>query len=162
MKFLSLTMWLGLYTHDTHTDTDNDGQSMIVWALWLINQMSQKAIQVRAMLLLTFPDVTLEWFVRFLTAADRQGFIEWITCTKLCTCGVAPVCITTIYNVQSSRSSFKAHSYRAIFSKHEACDFLFPTMDTTNGIFNEWLFNERFSSDSNIKIAWNTVTWPAN
>ena len=52
MKFLSLTMWLrGLYTdNDTDADTntnsdtdpDKDGQSMIVKALWLINQMSQK------------------------------------------------------------------------------------------------------------------------
>ena len=40
-------MWLGgLYTHDSNADTesdnDNDGQSMIVKALWLINQMSKK------------------------------------------------------------------------------------------------------------------------
>ena len=42
MKFLCLTMWLGLYTDNSDTDRDNDGQSMIVLALWLINQMSQK------------------------------------------------------------------------------------------------------------------------
>ena len=47
MKFLCPTMWLGgLYTHDSNADTesdnDNDGQSMIVKALWLINQMSKK------------------------------------------------------------------------------------------------------------------------
>ena len=42
-------MWTGgLYTDDTNANTnsdtnpDNDGQSMIVQALWLINQMSQK------------------------------------------------------------------------------------------------------------------------
>ena len=49
MKFLCLTMWLGgLYTEnntdsDTKNDPDNDRQSMIVKALWLINQMSQKS-----------------------------------------------------------------------------------------------------------------------
>ena len=44
-------MWLGgLYTDtnantntDSDTNPDNDGQRMIVWALWLINQMSLKA-----------------------------------------------------------------------------------------------------------------------
>ena len=43
MKFLCLTVWLGgLHTHNTDSDTENEGQSMIVQALWLINQMSQK------------------------------------------------------------------------------------------------------------------------
>ena len=41
MKFLCLTLWLGgLYTHNS--DTNNDGQSMIVYVLRLIKQMSQK------------------------------------------------------------------------------------------------------------------------
>ena len=37
-------MWLGgLYTdNNADTDSNNDGQSMIEKALWLINQMSQK------------------------------------------------------------------------------------------------------------------------
>ena len=37
-------MWLGgLYTDNiSNSDADNDGQSMIVETLWLINQMSQQ------------------------------------------------------------------------------------------------------------------------
>ena len=45
IKFLCLTLWQGEVCTDDEANADNandDGQSMIVKALWLINQMSQK------------------------------------------------------------------------------------------------------------------------